>query len=201
MENESALAKNSARVIPENFLFTRAVAFVSLIRFTAFLSLLDGWKSLPMSTCLSPHHVDGEANLRTAQNGGAVSMKILFLYLSKKPSERLSQNDGFIRFFNAKKAPPMCEKTKRRLGKRSMVPSSINRAMLMVVSMARSRFRVRLNCSMRGDGPAEAPRPDGPQWEHQITYRLVIINNKGKAARCPEGVRRTGIHRHEHLRP
>lgn len=110
MENESALAKNSARVIAENFVFTRAVSFVSSIRFTAFLSLLDGWKSLPMSTCLSPHHVDGEANLRTAQNGGAVSMKILFLYLSKKPSERLSQNDGFIRFFNAKKAPPMCEK-------------------------------------------------------------------------------------------
>ena len=149
-------------------------------------------KSLPMSTWLSPHHVDGEADLRTAQNGGAVSMKIRFLYLSKKPLERLPQNDGFIRFFNAKKAPPMCEKTKRRLTKRSMVPPSINRAMLMVVSMARSRFRVKLNCSMRRDGPAEPPRPDGPQWEHQIAYRLVIINNKGKAARCPEGVRRYG---------
>ena len=82
------------------------------------------------------------------QKGGAVSMKMRSRNRSKYPCSRLSQNDGLSRFRSANQAPPRWVKTKRSFGNRSIVPLSMSRTMLMVLSMARPRFRVRLNASM-----------------------------------------------------
>jgi hypothetical protein len=78
------------------------------------LSLLDCWGITAHELLVFPP-IMSMANLLTAQNGGAVSMKSLFLYLSKKPLERLSENDGFIRFFNAKKGAAHVRENKAKV--------------------------------------------------------------------------------------